>query len=365
MQDEDRKIAERVVRNVLRIDWDSRLRVATWEHTLPLAKEIVKEARRAGADTILDVNSDDVWYEALLNLPEAWLQEPSALTQAVYRTMTAEVYIGGPADPSRMAEVAAPRWEANAKGGEATGAAWEEAPVPVLYLALGTVTEARARAYGFDHAAWHDAVLRATAVDPAALRARGERVADRLREADEARLTTDDGTEFSFALHGAAPVVSSGEVRPVEGQQSSYEVRLPAGSVAVALRQGSGEGTVASPTPIPWAGRLVRGLRWTFRDGRLVEAEAEENGQLFHDRWEKVRGKGGDQLGALSVGLNPEARFGFLENPIVEGAVTVVLGDNEDLGGTNDCGFQFPVYLQGATLEVDGKALVADGTLQV
>lgn len=365
LKDEDRLIAQRVVRDVLRLGWDSRVRVATWEHMLPLAKEIVKEARRAGADTLLDLNSDDVWYDAVLNLPEAWLQEPSALAQAVYRTMTAEVYLGGPADPAPMAKVSAARWEANAKGAEATEAAWEEAPVPALYVALGTVTEARARTYGFDFPTWVDVVRKASGVDPARLRDRGAKVAARLRDAQEARLTAPDGTAFSFALHGAEPVVSSGEARPVEGQRSSYQIRLPAGSVAVALQQGSGEGTVAAPSPIPQAGRLIRGLRWVFRDGRLVEADAQEHAELFLDRWEKARAKGADQLGALSVGLNPEARFGFLENAIVEGAVTVLLGDNEDLGGTNGCGFQFPVSLPGATLEVDGQELVAEGALRV
>ena len=49
----------------------------------------------------------------------------------------------------------------------------------------------------------------------------------------------------------------------------------------------------------------------------------------------------------------------------MRGAVTVGLGENRDLGGTNATGFGYAAALLGASLEVDGKKLVADGKLMI
>ena len=47
----------------------------------------------------------------------------------------------------------------------------------------------------------------------------------------------------------------------------------------------------------------------------------------------------------------------------MRGAVIVGLGENRGLGGENATGFGFTSALLGATLEVDGKKLVAEGKL--
>lgn len=358
-------VARRIVRDSLDLQETDALRVQASEHTLPLGKEIVKEARRRGADTMLTLDADDIWYDAMLNLPEDWLRGPSELVRALHGTVTAIVYVGGIRDPGPMEDISGERWRANAEGSRTTGEPWDDDPVPYLYVALGNVTEPRAARYGYDYGAWRESVLAAMAVPPEKLAARGEAVAAVLQGAREARLRAPGGTDFRFAFHDTGPTVWTGKLAPEEGRRSTYYQSLPEGSVGVALRQGSGEGTVAATAPVPYAGDRIHGLTWAFEDGRVVDVSAEKNLDLFRMRWDEKRGEGADQLGALIVGTNPAARFGFLNNAIVEGAVTVVLGDNEDFDGTNGCGFAFPLSFADGTLEVDGKTLVADGILRV
>lgn len=366
MQAEYATVAQRIVQDSLRLGEKDALRVQANEHMLPLAKEIVKEARRAGADTLLTVDADDVWYDAMLHLPLDWLRGPSELVRALHGTLTAMVYAGGLLDPRPMRQISGERWRANTEGSQATNAPWDDDPIPYVYVALGNVTEPRAAHYGYDYRAWHDSVLAAMAVPPEKMEARGERIAQPLRGAREGRLRAPGGTDLTFAFLGTEPTVWTGRLAPVEGRRSTYSQSLPEGSVGVALRQGSGEGRAVSTAPIPYAGDRIHGLACTFRGGRVVEATAEENLDLFTMRWtEERRARGGDQLGALVVGTNPEARFGFLNNAIVEGAVTLILGDNEEFDGTNGSGFTFPLYFEDATLEVDGTPLVIEGDLQV
>lgn len=359
-------VAKRVVQDALRLKEGDSLGVHTAEHMFPLAKEIVKAARRAGADTILTADSDDVWYDAVMNLPEDWLKEPSALQQAVRRAVTAEAYLGGPADPNLMKQIPTERWRANEQGALATYKPFEDEPVPSVSVGLASVTEARAKNYGFDFKAWHDSTLKAMAVESRVLRETGDRLAEALGAAQSGKLSAPGGTDLSFEFHGTPGTVWTGELSPVKGQKSTYFASLPSGAVGIALRQGSGEGRVASTTPIPQMGGFIRGLTWTFAGGRVTKVDAKEHLDYFQVFWsEEKKAKGADQLGTLTIGLNPEARYGFLQNGIVAGCVTLEIGDNEYLGGTNHCDYGFAISFRDATLEVDGKKLVAAGKIVV
>ncbi len=360
-----RQVASRIVKDILQLKEEDILEVSTWEHMMPLAKEIVKEARRAGADTVLTVEADDIWYDALMNLPEIWLKEPSSVQQAIRERATASAYITGPADPEPMRDISGERWRANAKGAEATYGPFEDKPIPSVTITLGSVTEARARNYGFDYKKWYDSVLSSLAVDPAKLRAKGKTISGSLGGAREGHLTASGGTDFTFQFHGSEAAIFTGEVRPVEGSKASYFSSLPSGSLSVALRQGSGEGTIVSTRDIPQAGDLIQGLSWKFAGGRISKVDAKENLSIFTQLWEDKREQGADQLGYLTVGLNPETVQGFLEDEFVEGAVTMAIGENEWLGGTNECDYLFQIPFPEATLSVDGKVIVEKGRIAV
>jgi leucyl aminopeptidase (aminopeptidase T) len=357
-------VADRIVKDCIRLGKKDSLGVHTTEHMLPLAKEIVKAARRAGADTIISLDSDDIWYDALLNLPASWLKSPSSLGRAFVRASTAQVYIEGPQDPSRMRDIPPDRWAANDKGATATYKPLENRNVPTLDLSISRVTEARARTYGFDYGEWHSSSLQAMAVDPKLMKKKGEPIARALSRARKGRITAPGGTDFEFEFHGATPTLSNGEIRPRKGVRSSYHASLPDGEVAIALKKGSGEGKVVSALPIPQAGHLIKALRWEFKDGRIKKVDADDHLDVFKMFFtEEKRKKGADQLGWLQVGLNPAAKRGFLENSIVEGVITIGIGDNSDFGGSNRSAFGIPAFLDNATLEVDGRKVVSKGRI--
>src|SRR2546428_14034595 len=70
-----------------------------------------------------------------------------------------------------------------------------------------------------------------------------------------------------------------------------------------------------------------------------------------------------DRIGGLSIGLNPRAELGFIQNPIVRGAVSILTGGNEDLGGANGFAFGYQQTLGAANLTLDGKPIVKAGKL--
>src|SRR2546425_272789 len=123
-------------------------------------------------------------------------------------------------------------------------------------------------------------------------------------------------------------------------------------------------GFLVGSVPSPWAGRSIRRLRWEFRDGRLTAFDGDANAKALAAVYANATGDK-DRVAGLSIGLNPKAALGFLQNAIVGGAVTIGVGANEDLGGVNKSSFFFPVTVPNATLEIDGLSLVQNGRIAV
>ena len=63
--------------------------------------------------------------------------------------------------------------------------------------------------------------------------------------------------------------------------------------------------------------------------------------------------------------MNPKAKIGFLQDSLASGVVTVGIGGNDDIGGSNKTDFYFAGVLTKATLTVDGNVVVKDGKLMV
>jgi hypothetical protein len=57
--------------------------------------------------------------------------------------------------------------------------------------------------------------------------------------------------------------------------------------------------------------------------------------------------------------------LGFLQNPIVRGAVTFGVGGSQFMGGPNKSSFAFEDTVRAATVEADGKPIVRDGKLLI
>jgi aminopeptidase len=59
------------------------------------------------------------------------------------------------------------------------------------------------------------------------------------------------------------------------------------------------EGTVAATKPLALAGAVIRGLRFTFRDGRIVDVDAEEGADVV--RGQLTRGEDAGRLGEVAL----------------------------------------------------------------
>ncbi|HUI38752.1 MAG TPA: hypothetical protein VLY85_03870, partial [Thermoplasmata archaeon] len=100
--------------------------------------------------------------------------------------------------------------------------------------------------------------------------------------------------------------------------------------------------------------------RWTFERGRLVRYAYDEGGALFDESY-RAAGEGRDRLGSVAVGLNEEIRTAPLLEDQGLGTITLHLGRNDFLGGSNRAAWWAWLYLRGADLSVDGELVVRRG----
>ena len=218
-------------------------------------------------------------------------------------------------------------------------------------------------------------------VDYPKLTAAMQRIAARMSGA-EVRIRDQAGTDLRFRL-GTRFHVNHGDAsrEHAAGMDSGRdrEEENPAGSLRTIPLSSSTEGVLVFPlakdgeSPALGRGMDCRpfaqaGLRFVFRDGRIVAIETDGDQQELDRLWAAETGDC-DQLGELVLGCNPlltpVAGSTFLPHyGFGAGVVRLILGDNQLSGGSYRASFHRWLMWGDASIEVNGATLVDRGRLQ-
>ncbi len=359
-------LAKSIVRKSLRPKEDEVVLISTYPHTIELAEQAALECQKAGADPAIWLDTDALFYGNFKNYSEESLHRVSGHCVGLLDYVNSYLWLNGPRDPAPMATVPRAKFAAMFEGEKAH---WDKAIEKMpknVSVALGQVTRERAKAYSFNYTKWKAMVEAATVVDSARMESLGQLVAGFLSRPVDVRVRADNGTNLKFRFGGPdrKPAVSDGVISDEDlaiGTAASRSVELPAGEVSIAPVEESASGTFVADVPIPSRGKLVEGIAWTFKNGRVTDFTAKRNLQFAQTNWEEATGQK-DMFGAVGFGLNPKAKPGFLQNPIVSGSVSIAIGDNRVFGGVNDSSYAFAGPLAHGTVEIGGKTVIEGGS---
>jgi leucyl aminopeptidase (aminopeptidase T) len=182
-------------------------------------------------------------------------------------------------------------------------------------------------------------------------------LADAITAGSVMRVTSEQGTDMTSSLEGVTCGVGASFARE-PGQISGY----PSGEAWSAPATGTGNGVMVADGSAHELGKLSEPIKVHFRDGRAVKIEG---GQQAEDLRQMIDGvENGDNLGEISIGTNPSARFlgNITEDKKQVGTVHFALG-NSVVGGTVKAPIHVDLLLLTPTVEVDGEILVKDGTI--
>ncbi len=353
-------LAKNIIRRSLHIRPKENVIVECWNHALDAAKEVVYQLRAVGARPMFLMEDEETYWRAVETLPTAKLGQVSASEWAALSKADAYVFFPGPAD--------LPRYRKNLpKSSAATGynSEWYrragKAGLRGARVLLGYVSRERAQTYGYDFDAWREMILRASSTDFTPISRKGKKLAALLSREAEVEVTAPNGTQFVCELKGRDALVEDGIIDAQDVKDGEFMTGVPPGYVIVCPGESSAEGVVRFDRPVPYLGIQVTDVAFQFKDGKVAWS-ASSNAEEIRTMYDKATGAK-DRLGWLQIGLNPEVRYGFLQDDLVAGAMEIGIGDNTEYGGKNTSSFSFQGRLTNATVRIGKKVVVDNGHL--
>jgi leucyl aminopeptidase (aminopeptidase T)/transposase len=361
-----RELARVVVRRCLRVRPGERVTVETWTSTLDYANALVLETLRVGGQPLLLYQDEPTYWAATAEVRPVMLARLGEHHRAAAERTDVLVSFFGPSDRERYH--ALPRATAFKLGErrDALFRAAERAGARAVEMAIGRVSPASARMYGVDPVAWRDELVEATVFDPEVMHRSAQPIVERLRSGREVSITHPNGTDLRLRLRRRIPEVVDGLARGGKSRPEWTQTTLPAGVIMVALDERYAEGTfrsnVSNSVGIADAVGRLSGGAWTFQGGRLSRFTYGEGGDMFQQSFDRA-GRGRDLPGVLSIGLNPRIATAPLLQDQALGNLTLQIGRNDQVGGSNSVPWWAWLILRGGTLRVDGEPLLRAGKL--
>lgn len=187
----------------------------------------------------------------------------------------------------------------------------------------------------------------------------GERLAERLTQGREARMTTPDGTDLRVSLEGRQGYSLHGLARE-RGTFSAF----PDGEATTSPLEGSAEGVLVGPYCIEKRelGYVTERITVHVKSGNIVKTEGGPQARML---WDILAQAGGAafNLAEFAIGTNPKCRLGVTlrEAKKAWGTAHVGVGDSRSVGGKISGPLHFDLIFLRPTVTVDGQALVKDG----
>ena len=180
---------------------------------------------------------------------------------------------------------------------------------------------------------------------------------ERLQRADEVRITAE-GTDLTLNVAGRTWLNSDGHRN------------MPSGEVFTGPVETSANGTVSFGIPSTVAGVEVENIRLTFKEGRVVEAQADKGDDLLQAQL--GTDEGARFLGELGIGTNfniqtPTKQILYDEK--IGGTVHLALGQSyTESGGVNTSAIHWDMICDlrtGGAIYLDGELFQENGEFKL
>jgi leucyl aminopeptidase (aminopeptidase T) len=359
-----RDAARNIVTKYLKVRSGENVIIESWDHTMPMASAMVDEVRRVDGNVLLVRNDEDSWGRSVDRGQLKLLGKSSAPEWAALKAADVYVNFWGPGDSERI--------EKDSEDALDDAFAWNwpwyavarKAGLRGVRMTEGFVTEGRAKRWDLDRTQWEERVLRSCLVDPGELARSGARLGRAIARGKKVRITHSNGTDLEVALAQVAPRLTDGRPRPYRkgDPPSGMLQQVPAGTLDVALDSKAAEGSFHANmrTNIWW--NWHAGGTLEFAGGKLTSYSFQYGKERFARQY-KSGTAGKDRASALKLGLNPAVKDVPNLETVQGGSVSLQIGGNRFLGGTNGSNFFTWFSLAGSEIAIDGTPVIRAGRI--
>jgi len=323
---------------------------------LPFMEDIAIQATRAGAATIIDLQTDRL--EAVRLQPSGahyGYNPPTPLEKELMSKADLWIIFPGASDPSAFPTLSA----AQQLAVDSSLVLWRPYGKSRRSLYVNIPSERDTAGTGLTFAELSRHRWKAMQADYSHISDVGESLRRALAGGKNVRVTSPEGTDVTFSLvpNGVEVDAIPSLVNGRNPQPANF-ANVPGGSVIGIVLESSANGKVRAA--VDQCTLPVHDEAIDVKQGRA------ENVHAGSDEACVQKALAGLHLSAFSIGLNPA--LADLRNPSGmpfdsggEGLVALYFGNNMFLGGSNSDGPNWFVPLTKATVSVDGKPILRDG----
>ncbi len=149
-----------------------------------------------------------------------------------------------------------------------------------------------------------------------------------LENADEVRITANDGTDLTFRIKGRPILVADGIIDEADLKRGDVGLNIPDGEVFTSALENSANGFIIFDWVAIHGFGLVKDLKVRFKRGRVVWFDSPQK-EIFQKFLDANTGDK-DRIAELGIGTNPAARF--IGETIVDekifGTIHIAIGNN-------------------------------------
>lgn len=187
-----------------------------------------------------------------------------------------------------------------------------------------------------------------------------EAMAERLTEADEARVTCPNGSDATFDLSGRSGLAQTGLADEPGKADSIVHVEANISPVDGAV---SGRLVFDGSVPNLDIGVLENDIVIEVEDGTVTSIDGGWEADRIRETWERYDVPAVYNIAQLAVGMNPECEDfnGWFTNEHgVYGSLHVGIGTSTILGGVTRAPVHFDAMMREPTLALDGDVVLED-----
>jgi leucyl aminopeptidase (aminopeptidase T) len=184
-------------------------------------------------------------------------------------------------------------------------------------------------------------------------------VRDMLEAAEEAHVTSPEGTDVTFGITEHPALSLSGYA---EEHSSGGLAGLPPGEAPIAPDQDSADGRIVIDYSMDNIGRLEDPIEMDFEAGYVQEV----SGGPDATRLRKILKNADENAGHLAefaIGTNPDSRLigNLAEDKKKRGTIHFAIGDNGTLGGSRPSDIHLDGVILHPTVRIDGNVILEEG----
>jgi aminopeptidase len=254
----------------------------------PLLKELIREAYKVGAIPLVSIKDNKINRVLYAQCTKEQMEMMAKYEAARMSDVDAYIGLRSGQNASELSDVPADRMELYMKH------FWQEVHgkirVPkTRWVVLRYPSPSMAQLAGMSTEAFEDHYFNVCNLDYSKMSKAMDPLVELLNRTDRVRIT-GKGTDLSFSIKGLGAIKCDGKLN------------IPDGEVYTAPVKDSVNGVITYNTSSEYNGFTYQNVRLTFQDGKIVQAEANDN-----ERINKVfdTDEGARYVGEFAIGVNP------------------------------------------------------------